>query len=180
MVEKLGVSQTYKVHVPQKCKSTPSATRFAKHLLGERLSVRYTEGKILLHEPVHFEMLTQFQNVFFAAFGSGPVPEYLVSYRMTKDHVTFHSMMYPRKGNLCSYLVQFCAHGRKCYGRVVCYILFKNVAYALITKYGLNGLNVCQDLPPPQDVVVKEIVHRNLIGQHFLQVQVTWVTSQKT
>ena len=123
MVEKLGVCQTYKVHVLQKCKSTPSATRFANHLLGERPSVRYTEGKILLHEPVHFEMLTQFQNVFFAAFGSGPVPEYLVSYRTTKDHVTFHSIMYPRKGNLCSYLVQFCAHGRKCYGRVFCYFL---------------------------------------------------------
>ena len=179
MVEKLGVGQTYKVHVPQKCKSTPSATRFAKHL-GERPSVQYTERRILLYEPVHFEMLTQFQNVFFAAFGSGPVPEYLVSYRMTKDHVTFHSMMYPRKGNLCSYLVQFCAHGRKCYGRVVCYILFKNFAYALITKYGLDGLNVCQDLPPPQDVVLKEIVRRNLISKHFLQVQVTWVTCQKT
>ena len=65
-----------------------------------------------------------FKMSFFAAFGSGPVPEYLVSYRMTKDHVTFHSMMYPRKGNLCSYLVQFCAHGRKCYGRVVCCVLF--------------------------------------------------------
>ena len=124
MVEKLGVSQTYKVHVPQKCKSTPSATRFAKHLLGERPSVQYTEGRILLYEPVHFEMLTQFQNVFFTAFRSGPVPEYLVSYRMTKDHVTFHSMMYPRKGNSCSYLVQFGAHGRKCSGRVVCYFLF--------------------------------------------------------
>ena len=78
-------------------------------------------------------------------------------------------MMYPRKGNSCSYLVQFCAHGRKCYGRVVCYILFLNVA--LITEYGLTGLNICQDLPLPQDVVLKEIVHRNLIGQHFLQVQ---------
>ena len=63
IVEKLGVSQTYKVHVLQKCKSTPSAARFAKHLLGERPSVRYTEGEILLHEPVHFKKLTQFQNV---------------------------------------------------------------------------------------------------------------------
>ena len=37
MVEKLGVSQTYRVHVSQKCKSTPSAASFAKHLLGEGL-----------------------------------------------------------------------------------------------------------------------------------------------
>ena len=80
-------------------------------------------------------------------------------------------MMYPRKGNLCSYLVQFCAHGRKCYCRVVCYILFKNFAYALITEYGLSGLIVCQDLPPPQDVLLKEIVHQNIIGQHFLYIK---------
>ena len=44
MVEKLGVSQTYKVHVPQKCKFTPSAARFAKHLLGERPSIQKGES----------------------------------------------------------------------------------------------------------------------------------------
>ena len=40
MVEKLGVCQTYRVHVSQDYKSTPSAARFAKHLLGDRPSVQ--------------------------------------------------------------------------------------------------------------------------------------------
>ena len=44
MVEKLGVSQTYRVHVSQKCKSTPSAARFAKHLLGEGLVFGIQKG----------------------------------------------------------------------------------------------------------------------------------------
>ena len=33
----------------------------------------------------------------------------------------------------------------------------------MITEYGLNGLIVCLDLPSPQDVVLKEIVHQNVI-----------------
>ena len=44
MVEKLGVSQTYRVHVSQKCKSTPSAARFAKQLLGEGLVFGIQKG----------------------------------------------------------------------------------------------------------------------------------------
>ena len=33
----------------------------------------------------------------------------------------------------------------------------------MITEYGLNGLIVCLDLPSLQDVVLKEIVHQNVI-----------------
>ena len=33
----------------------------------------------------------------------------------------------------------------------------------MITEYGLNGLIVCLDPPSPQDVVLKEIVHQNVI-----------------
>ena len=30
--------------------------------------------------------------------------------------------------------------------------------------------HVCQEFPPPQDVILKETVYCNLIGHHFLQV----------
>ena len=36
-------------------------------------------------------------------------------------------------------------------------------------EYGLTRLNFCKDFLPPQDVVLKEVVYPNLIGQHFLQ-----------
>ena len=59
------------------------------------------------------------------------------------------------------------------FGKVVCYISYQNIAYALLVKYNIIGLNVCQGLPLPQDVVLREIVRRNFLGQDFMEVQET-------
>ena len=173
MVEKLGISQCYKHHVRENCKDTPNAAKFAQGLLRQDQKTRMTDGGVRLYEPMHYKRLVNYQNVLHASFGSGPDESHLVSYRMTKDHVTFHSTMYPRKGNSCSYLIQFRLHSRIAYGKVVCYIFHQNIAYALLLKYNVTGVDVCQGLSPPQDAVLKEIVHKRLIGQHFAEVQDT-------
>ena len=144
MVEKLGISQTYKDYVKGNCKDNPAAARFAQHLLLESENVRIIDGGMLLHEPVLYKKLDdQFHNVLHETFGVGADAEHLVSYRLTKDHVTFHSTMYPRRGNSCSYLIECHSHGRVVFGKVVCYISYENIAYALLLKYNI-GLNVCQ------------------------------------
>ena len=173
MVEKLGINQTYKDYVKGNCKDNPAATRFAQHLLLESENVRIIDGGMLLHEPVLYKKLDdQFHNVHHKTFGVGADAEHLVSYRLTKDHVTFHSTMYPRRGNSCSYLIECHSHGRVVFGKVVCYISCENIAYALLLKYNI-GLNVCQGLPLPQDVVLWEIVRRTFLGQDFMEVQET-------
>ena len=79
---------------------------------------------------------------------------------MTKGQTTFHSTMYARKGNSWSYIIQFVSHGRPSFGKVVCYILYDGVAYALLEKYDLTGVNICQDLNSPQDIVLNEIAQK--------------------
>lgn len=79
--------------------------------------------------------------------------------------------MYPRKGNSCSYLVEFNSNGMTAFGKVVCYVVHENVAYALIEEWKKTDRNVCQDLPFPQDPVLKGIVERNLIGEHYVEVK---------
>ena len=54
----------------------------------------------------------------------------------------------------------------------MCYISYENIAYVLLLKYNI-GLNVCQGLPLPQDVVLQEIVRRTFLGQDFMEVQET-------
>lgn len=54
----------------------------------------------------------------------------------------------------------------------MCYISYENITYALLLKYNI-GLNVCQGLPLPQDVVLQEIVRRTFLGQDFMEVQET-------
>ena len=174
MVEKLGFSQTYKEYVKGSCEDNPAAARFAQRLLHESENVRIIDGGMLLHEPVLYKKLDdQFHNVLHEKFGVGADAEHLVSYRLTKDHVTFHSTMYPRRGNSCSYLIECHSHGRVVFGKVVCYISYQNIAYALLLKYNIIGLNVCQGLPLLQDVVLREIVRRNFLGQDFMEVQET-------
>ena len=148
MVEKLGFSQTYKEYVKGDCKDNPAAARFAQRLLHESENVRIIDGGMPLHEPVLYKKLDdQFYNVLHEKFGVGADAEHLVSYRLTKDHVTFHSTMYPRRGNSCSYLIECHSHGRVVFDKVVCYISYQNIAYALLLKYNIIGLNVCQGLP---------------------------------
>ena len=171
IVKKLGVTQTYKRHVLKKCENTENAAKFAKELLYGNPQTRCMDGGILLHEPFHYKKLSKFQNTIDSAFHVEPNSQHLVSYRMTKHHVTFHSTMYPRKGNSCSYLVEFNSNGSTAYGKVVCYVVHENVAYALIEEWKKTGRNVCQDLPFPQDPVLKGIVERNLIGEHYLEVK---------
>ena len=48
-----------------------------------------------------------------------------------------------------------------------------NIAYALLLKYNIIGLNVCQGLPLLQGVVLRQIVRRNFLGQDFMEVQET-------
>ena len=55
----------------------------------------------------------------------------------------------------------------------MCYISYENIAYALLLKYNIKCLNVCQGLPLPQDVVLQEIVRRTFLGQDFMEVQET-------
>ena len=113
-------------YVKGNCKDIPAAARFAQHLLLESENVRIIDGGMLLHEPVLYKKLDdQFHSVLHKTFGVGADAEHLVSYRLTKDHVTFHSTMYPRRGNSCSYLIECHSHGRVVFGRVCVIFLMK-------------------------------------------------------
>ena len=173
MVEKLGISQGYRKIVNNNC-SDNSAKRFAQHLLNESPNIKKTEGGIKLYEPIKYRKLHQnYDRELIASFGGEPDSEYLVSYRMKKENETFHSTMYPRKAKSCSYIVQYSQNGRLVYGKVVCYVLHCNTAYALILKYNQTGMNVCQEMEAAQDLALREIVQQKLIGQHFIEVEDT-------
>ena len=171
MVKKLGICQSYKGYVSQKCKEVPNAARLAQRLLNEKSNTRCVGGGIHLHEPMQHKKLVGFQGVLSQVLGCAPDTGYMVFFRMTKAHITFHSTMYSRIGNSCSYIVHLHLNGNDMYAKVVCYILHQNLAYALVLQYHLTGVNVCEGLPPPQDVVLQEIVRKKIVGQHFLEAQ---------
>ena len=173
MVKKLGICQTYKGFVAQKCKEVPSAARLEQRLLNEKSNTRCVGGEIKLHEPMEYNKRLRFQDVLCQALGCPPDTDYMVFFRMTKAHVTFHSTMYSRKGNSCSYIAHLHLNGSDAYAKVVCYILHQNIPYALVLQYHMTGINVCEGFPPPQDVVLQEIVRKKLVGQHFFEAQET-------
>ena len=83
--------------------------------------------------------------------------------------------MCARKRILCSYmyLLEFNSNGmtQTAYGKVVCYIVQENVAYILLEQCKTTRRNICQDLPFPQDPVLKDIVEIHLIGEHYFEVK---------
>ena len=71
------------------------------------------------------------------------------------------------------YLVEFNSNGmtQTTYGKVVCCIVQENVAYILLEQCKTTGRNICQDLPFPQDPVLKDIVEIHLKGEHYFEVK---------
>ena len=71
------------------------------------------------------------------------------------------------------YLVEFNSNGmtQTAYGEVVCCIVQENVAYILLGQCKTTGGNICQDLPLPQDPVLKDIVAIHLIHEHYFAVK---------
>ena len=81
--------------------------------------------------------------------------------------------MCARKRILCSYIYLVNSNGmtQTAYGKVVCYIVQENVAYILLEQCKTTHRNICQDLPFPQDPVLKDIVEIHLIGEHYFKVK---------
>ena len=117
---------------------------------------------------MEYTKLVGFQDVLSQVLGCAHDTDYMVFFRMTKAHTTFHSTMYSRKGNSYSYIVNLRLNESDVYAKVVCYILYQNICSTTLT-----GGNVCDGLPPPQDVVLQETVRKKLVGQHFFEAQET-------
>ena len=80
--------------------------------------------------------------------------------------------MYPRKRNSCSYLVELNSNGMTVYGKVACYIVRKNVAYALLEEHKKTGRNCLPRSTFTSRSSFKGYCgERYLIGEHYLEVE---------
>ena len=176
MITKLGISQNYLAHVMNNSQDNHRVEQLSKHFLKEPQNLRKAEGGIFLYEPITVRKMPEFHTLLNAEFGATAGTELNVSFRMKKENVIYHSTMYSRRGNSASYIIQWQAsanYRRHKYGKVACYLLHGNVAYAIVLNLRLTGVTVCQELLPPEDPVLRGIVDRNLIGQQFLEVEET-------
>ena len=93
--------------------------------------------------------------------------------RMYKDDQVFHSLAYRRRGQGCSYIVQFQEHGSNEFGIVKHYLLVKNEGFAVICKFQKKG-NICSfDLEEQEDLMIKSFIDKGILGMHFQAVEET-------
>lgn len=75
--------------------------------------------------------------------------------RMFKDNQVFHSLAYKRRGESCSYIVQFREGCSEEFGIVQYYLFANNMGFAVIRKYQKKG-NICSlDLEEQDDPMIK-------------------------
>ena len=92
---------------------------------------------------------------------------------MLKDDQIFHSLAYKRKGNSCSYIVQFREGVSDEFGLVQYYLLARNTGFAVISKYEKKG-NICSfELEDQDDEMMKSFIEKDILGQHFQAVKET-------
>lgn len=91
--------------------------------------------------------------------------------RMVIDTEMYHSLAYSRKGNSCSFIVQF-KHGCSDeFGKVRYYVLARDTAFAILYKYEKQG-NICSFgvEEEPNDLMVQSFLDNGILGMHFQAV----------
>lgn len=92
---------------------------------------------------------------------------------MLKDDQVFHSLAYKRRGESCSYIVQFKENGNIEFGTVQYYLLARNTGFAVISKFLKKG-NICSfGLQEQADTMIKLFIDRGILGNHFEAVTET-------
>ena len=97
--------------------------------------------------------------------------------RMLKDDQVFHRLAYKRRGESCSYIVQFKENGNIEFGTVQYYLLARNTVFAMISKI-LKERNICSfGLEEQADTMIKLFIDRAILGNHFQAVRETPLVS---
>lgn len=97
--------------------------------------------------------------------------------RMLKDDQVFHSLAYKRRGESCSYIVQFKENDNIEFGTVQYYLLARNTGFAVISKFLKKG-NICSfGLEEQADTMIKLFIDRGILGNHFHAVMETPLVS---
>lgn len=95
--------------------------------------------------------------------------------RGLKDDQIFHSLPYKRRGESCSYKMQFKENGNN--GTVQYYLLARSIGFAVISKLPKKG-NICSfGLEKQADSMIKLFIDRDILGHHFQAVTETPVIS---
>ena len=145
ILKKLGVTQTYK----KKCENTENAAKIAKSSVVENLKQDAWMGIFFRMIPFITRSCLIFRTFSIPCLVQLKSPCFLQDEE--EDHLVFHSTMYPRKGNSCSYRVEFNSNGMTAYRKLACNIASENLAYGLTGECKKTGIFICQDLPFPQD-----------------------------
>ena len=103
------------------------------------------------------------------------VGNYSYATRMVKEGQMYHSEAYVRRQSSCSYLVILESRNKEVeFGAVNCFLCCEErVPFCLIQVYRNLNMNICIGLSRPSDVVVRDFVEANLLGMHFLAVEIT-------
>lgn len=94
--------------------------------------------------------------------------------RMMIDNQMFHSLSYSRKGDSCSFIVQYNDGSNSKFGLVKYYLLARDTGFVVLYVYEKHG-NICLfglD-EEPNDVVVKAFNDNGILGMHFTAVKET-------
>lgn len=94
--------------------------------------------------------------------------------RIIIDNQMYHSLAYSRKGDSCSFIVQYNDGSNSEFGLVKYYLLARDTGFVVLNKYEKHG-NICAfgvD-EEPSDVIVKAFNDNGILGMHFNAVKET-------
>ena len=126
MVNLVSIARNSERFLRQKALDDPEIADLVGDFLGNSKNLVKVSENIFLYSPLSSHGLRQHNELLQRHFGEG-TDEILISFRLKKE-VVCHSELYSRKGDLCSYLVQYdSGHGTHSYGKIHCFLIQQSI-----------------------------------------------------
>ena len=175
MIRNMATSQTYQSEILRNVTDPPQAKNFCKNVL------QLNEKNVMMSETIYFYKPLQKTVPLVQNLDSDTLnlicdnEEVLFSSRITKEGEVFHSESYSYRRSSCSFFVSFFYTQEERtvnYGKIQCFLKNSRGLFAIIKVAKNLQKNICQtdELPNPEDPVMRQFHTEGLLGSHFVAI----------
>ena len=117
----------------------------------------------MTHEPLNCE-----ETEAVSRFSGISVRTAATATRAIIQHQVYHSLLYKRRGNSCSSIVEILDENRTLYGRIVKFILLGSASVALLKIiHHHSQLNICKETPPPSRPFLRQLSRDGHLADYY-------------
>ena len=133
------------------------------------------QDEVQLYEPLKQEILSGEELAALQSLCNTNGESVFCSERAVIRKEIYHSMIYYRAGNSCSFIVRVEDRDREMifFGKILKFVIIQEEAVSLMKRlHHHENINICKDSKnPPTNPMLRRLVHDGTLGTHYAAVE---------